>query len=409
MVAKDNGYGVTGGVPDATMHGISPVNAAGSYVPAAALTYAGQFLSPGDVVLIEQQTPGPAGGALYVPIEWNQASFDAIQALGALGIVVMETGGNGGEDLDSAPMAGRFDRAVRDSGAIIGGAGGSATRSALSFSSYGTRVDLQGWGENITTTGGNGNLFSPSVARRYTRSFNGTSGAGPIVVNALVAVQSYLKATGRAPYTSAQLRELLRRTGTPQTGGRLIGPLPNLAAALRAIEVDAPTVTITPAGTAVSVAADDGWGSGISALEYRVRGGVWTPYAAAVAVPEGGVVEARATDANGNVGTASATLPEPPPLPAPPALALTLGPAASFGAFTPGIDRVYTASTGISYSRGAVLTVSAPGHLAGLAQPVGIAVSETAVTFTQAIGADEVLRTGDYSAVARFTLSSTTP
>ena len=242
MVGRDNGYGVTGGVPDATMRGISPTRArpqgGTTYNTAAALTYVGQFLKPGDVVLVEQQTPGPAGGTAYVPIEWTQANFDAIKGLGALGIIVMETGGNGGQDLDSAPMLGRFDRTVRDSGAIIGGAGSATTRAALNFSSYGTRVDLQGWGEHITTTGSGGNLFGgtapENLTRRYTRSFSGTSGAGPIVVNAIAAVQSYLKATGRPVYDSAKMRDLLRRTGTPATGTRIMGPLPNLAAALEA-------------------------------------------------------------------------------------------------------------------------------------------------------------------------------
>ena len=155
----------------------------------------------------------------------------------------METGGNGGEDLDSAPMLGRFDRAVRDSGAIIGGAGDCATRAALNFSSYGTRVDLQGWGSNITTTGSGGNLFGgtapENVIRRYTRSFSGTSGAGPIVTNAIVAVQSYLKATGQGVYTAADARAAARDRHAADRDA-LVGPLPNVAAALRAIEVDAP-------------------------------------------------------------------------------------------------------------------------------------------------------------------------
>ena len=100
----------------------------------------------------------------------------------------------------------------------------------MNFSSHGTRVDLQGWGNNITTTGGNGNLqggtAAANVLRRYARTFGGTSGAGPIVTNAVVAVQSYLKATGQGVYTAAQMTELLRRTGTSQTGTRLVGPLP---------------------------------------------------------------------------------------------------------------------------------------------------------------------------------------
>ena len=66
MVGKDNGFGVTGGVPDASMHGISPTRARATgspqYIPSAALVYVAQFLSPGDVVLLEQQTVGPNGG-----------------------------------------------------------------------------------------------------------------------------------------------------------------------------------------------------------------------------------------------------------------------------------------------------------------------------------------------------------
>lgn len=403
LVAKDNGFGVTGGVPDATLHAISPAPAAGGYDPTGALLRVAPLLSPGDVVLIEQQAVGPGGGLKYVPLEYHDSVFDAIKALTALGIVVMETGGNGGENLDGAGML-KFNRAIRDSGAIIGGAGSSTTREALGFSSYGSRVDLQGWGEQIATTGGNGDLFAAPVTRRYTRSFNGTSGAAPIVVNALVAVQSYLKATGRAPYTSAQLRDLLRRTGTPQTGAKQIGPLPNLKAALREIEVDAPELTLTRAGRTITLTADDGWGTGVQTLEYRVDNGAWTPYTAPFSAPELSGVQARAIDGNGNTATAALR---------PGALTLTLGPAPSFGAFAPGIDRVYSATTSATFTPGAVLTVSAHGRLsnggAQLAQAPQVSVAGSTVTLTQAIGAGEVLRTGSYSAPLTFTLDTETP
>jgi subtilisin family serine protease len=111
----------------------------------------------------------------------------------------------------------------------------------LSFSVYGSRVDLQGWGQNITTTGSNGNLQGgtapANINIRYTRSFGGTSGAGPIVTGAVVAIQSYLKATGRAVRTAKQVGDLLKSTGTPQGGdvSQRIGPLPNLDAALAAV------------------------------------------------------------------------------------------------------------------------------------------------------------------------------
>ena len=260
MAAKDNGIGVTGGVPDVSMNGISPTrrnaNGSTSYVPAAALTYVAQFLSPGDVVLIEQQTVGPNGGTRYVPLEWQQSS-----------------------------MLGRFDRTVRDSGAIVVGAGSSNTaHTSLSFSSWGTRLDLQGVGQNVTTTGFNGNLFGGTAPEnlnmRYTRSFSGTSSSGPIVANAVVAVQSYLKATGRL-WTATQISNLLKSTGTPQGDpAHRVGEFPNIAAALKAIEVDKPTSSASfAADGTLTLTGDDGWGSGVARLEYRTDGGEWTTYA----------------------------------------------------------------------------------------------------------------------------------
>jgi hypothetical protein len=245
LVADDNSFGVTGGVPDAAMFGISPIqrlsSGGTSYRPAASLTHLSTILTRGDAVLIEQQTVGPNGGTRYVPLEWIQSVFDAFRVLNGLGVVVVETGGNGGENLDAAAFQGRFNRSVRDSGAIIVGAGSSTTHSRLSFSVYGSRVDLQGWGHNITTTGSNGNLQGgttpANINIRYTRSFGGTSGAGPIVTGAVVAIQSYLKASGRTLWTARQLRDLLNSTGTPQGGdtSQRIGPLPNLRAALIAV------------------------------------------------------------------------------------------------------------------------------------------------------------------------------
>jgi hypothetical protein len=110
----------------------------------------------------------------------------------------------------------------------------------------------------------------------------------------------------------------------------------------------------------------------------------------------------------------------------PPTLSLTVG-AASFGAFTPGIDRDYTTSTTanvVSSAGDAALSVSDPGHLANgafsLPSPLEVALSKTAwtgpvsndpvsVAFKQHIGAGDALRTGTYSTTLTFTLSTTTP
>jgi hypothetical protein len=441
MAAKDNGYGVTGGVPDASMNGISPTrrnaNGSTSYVPAAALTYVAQFLSPGDAVLIEQQTVGPNGGTRYVPLEWQQSSFDAMKMLNGLGVIVVETGGNGSENLDAANMLGRFDRSVRDSGAIIVGAGSSNTaHTSLSFSSWGTRMDLQGVGQNVTTTGFNGNLFGGSAPEnlniRYTRSFSGTSSSGPIVTNAVVAVQSYLKATGRL-WTADQISTLLKATGQPQGDpAHRVGEFPDIAAALKKIEVDAPATaaSFAPDGT-LTLTGDDGWGSGVERIEYRTDGGDWTTYTGPFK-PTGHVLEHRAVDKNGNVGTASSiTLAVDTPgsvggsVPA--TLSLTLGGPANFGAFTPGLAKSYTASTTAlvtSTAGDATLAVSDPGHLMNgtFSLPQRLSVSGAPRTwsgpvsndsfplvFTQGIGANDALRTGAYSTTLTFTLSTVTP
>ncbi len=111
----------------------------------------------------------------------------------------------------------------------------------------------------------------------------------------------------------------------------------------------------------------------------------------------------------------------------PATLSLTLGTPATFGAFTPGVAKEYTATTDanvISTAGDAALSVSDPGHLTNgafsLPQPLQVAFSKTAwtapvsndkvtLTFKQAIGANDALRTGTYSKTLTFTLSTTTP
>ncbi len=130
----------------------------------------------------------------------------------------------------------------------------------------------------------------------------------------------------------------------------------------------------------------------------------------------GDAVPALSTDAEGGAGgTVPATL------------ALTLGAPATFGTFTPGMEKEYTASMTanvISTAGDAALTVSDPGHLTNgafsLPQPLQVAFSKSAwttpvsndpvaITFKQAIGATDALRTGSYSRTLTFTLSTTTP
>jgi hypothetical protein len=105
----------------------------------------------------------------------------------------------------------------------------------------------------------------------------------------------------------------------------------------------------------------------------------------------------------------------------------TLGGPASFGTFTPGVAKDYTAATSatvLSTAGDAALTVSDPGHLTNgafaLPSPLEVAVSkgswsapvsndDVAIAFKQHVGAGDGLRTGVYSRTLTFTLSTTAP
>ena len=109
-------------------------------------------------------------------------------------------------------------------------------RSRLDFSNFGSVVDAQGWGREVTTTG-YGDLQGGSsihVNEWYTDQFSGTSSASPIVVGAIAAVQGTLRAKSRIPPSPIRARDLLRTTGSPQTDGpgrpatQRIGNRPNL-------------------------------------------------------------------------------------------------------------------------------------------------------------------------------------
>jgi hypothetical protein len=195
-------------------------------------------LRRGDVIVIEQQSgvcgrSCGAGQAYCGPLEGMQSVFDAISTATANGHVVVEAAGNGNVDLDSAACGATFNRSVRDSGAIIVGAGSPADRSRLSFSSYGSRVDVQGWGQNVTTTG-YGDAFDPSSdeRQRYTTAFAGTSSATSIVAGVALSVQGARLACGLPPLTSTQMRAALSSSGTSQRipAAGHIGPLPNIGA-----------------------------------------------------------------------------------------------------------------------------------------------------------------------------------
>jgi hypothetical protein len=244
MIATNDTKGVTGICWGAGV-GLAPANTTNlGYNLPNAIMLAVADGTAGDVILIEQQAcvcglPCPSDCSKGCgPVEFNAPTFAAIQAAVAAGFVVVEAAGNGNVNLDQAACGTTFDRTVQDSGAIIVGAGqppgSGADRQREAFSTYGSRVDVQGWGSGVTTTGygtsymnaddpGNANFW-------YTAGFNGTSSASPIVAGAAVDLQGIATLRFGAPLQPFQIRELLTLTGSPQEGNtkKHIGPRPDL-------------------------------------------------------------------------------------------------------------------------------------------------------------------------------------
>ncbi len=254
-----NGIGVVGISPDA----IVSASSFNDQTSSQAIKAAADKLRAGDIILLEIHRPGPnapnprRGQLGYIPVEWWPDDFDAIRYAVGKGIIVVEAAGNGFQNLDDAIYSTRptgFPASWRNpfvlsnpqSGAVIVGAGAppkgtngndrGADRSRLDFSNFGARVDVQGWGEDVTTTG-YGNLQGGSNADlHYTAGFNGTSSASPIIVGAIAATQGVLRARGHRILNSDKARLLTRSCGSPQqdTTGRpasqRIGMRPDLRA-----------------------------------------------------------------------------------------------------------------------------------------------------------------------------------
>jgi hypothetical protein len=266
IAAGENGYGMIGAASDVKYGVASALNP--GYSVANAVSAACASLSAGDVILIEQHAHGPASGLgctcncgqfEYVAMEYWQAEFDAMHNATALGVNVVEAAGNGSMNLDSAIYGGNFNRAVRDSGAIVVGAGTSFGGNAPEcWTNYGSRVDVHGWGDSVATLG-YGDLAMVNGAgdsnQFYTSTFSGTSSASPIAVSAVADVQGARIAHGLGVATTSAMRSLLVSTGTPQAGANHIGPLPNLHAALDSLGIK-PKAEFVWTATAASLAGD---------------------------------------------------------------------------------------------------------------------------------------------------------
>jgi hypothetical protein len=164
--------------------------------------------------------------------------FDQIQTSTGNGVVVVEAAGNGGRDLDHPDFMGTFDLAVQDSGAIMVGGSEPETRVPVCTLNSGSRVNVHSWGEGVVTTFKNGSiLWGENLCNVYDH-FNGTSSASAIVAGAVASLQGVAQANLAYRLDPLTLRQVLVDTGTPQAAGpfgELIGPQPDLAAAIEEI------------------------------------------------------------------------------------------------------------------------------------------------------------------------------
>lgn len=246
MIADDNALGGIGIAPEAgpisvASHWDQTTNTSGFVAEAMVTTI--QTLSSGDIVIIEVQTTAPS--PFGAPTELVDDHFDAIRLASALGFIVFEAAGNGGQNLDTITNAGG-DQVLnpgsadfRDSGAIICGAAEDALPHNRAIwgggqsSSFGARVNCYGWGRNVVTAGyGDLDAGGGDVDKEYTGTFSGTSSATPIITGAGLIIQGMHLANTGARLSPAQMRLILSNpaTGTAQGGGVAgnIGVMPNL-------------------------------------------------------------------------------------------------------------------------------------------------------------------------------------
>ncbi len=142
-------------------------------------------LKHGDILLLEIELGGQ-------PLEYKFIFIELLNLATALGIVVIEPAGNGGQDLDQSvndevercgTLIYAFDRRSSDfidSGAIM--VGGCDNDRSLCISNYGNRIDCFSLAENVVTLG-NGNTIN--------RTFNGSSSASAIIAGVASVIQSY--------------------------------------------------------------------------------------------------------------------------------------------------------------------------------------------------------------------------
>lgn len=234
MYAADDGSGVKGGVYGAdAFYGYSEITEAGR---TGAILAAMDSLEAGDVIVYEMQAAGQYSNH-YCPADFKKPVWDVTKQVSDAGIIVVAAAGNGKQNLDW-PFYEEY-MARGDNGSIIVGAAERVGRKKASFTTFGSRVNLIGYGDWSIYTTGYGDLLNEGPHADYTKTFSGTSSSTPIVASAVIAVQSFSKKHIGKTLTPIEMRDLLIETGTPSGEGWTKNtPLPNVKAAIEKLIED---------------------------------------------------------------------------------------------------------------------------------------------------------------------------
>lgn len=281
--AQDNGIGVTGIVPTATLKplrgGVGGTLAVG-FLDLLYDNGGGKLIGDprGKVVVIEQQLPGPKTPSQLpttpdvsgtncpgcLPAEGYRLEFEAIQDLVNAGVIVIEAAGNGAISLDDPSniaqvcAGGCPNLASEDSGAVLVGASQGPNLKKLDASNSGKRVNTFAWGQGVVTTGYGDHPMSVAgnPNKAYTQQFGGTSAATAIIGGVAALVQEYAQKTvpheawQTVVFNSATIRALFTQAGVAQSDASgNIGKQPDVGTALSVITAGTvkPTLVTTDA------------------------------------------------------------------------------------------------------------------------------------------------------------------
>ena len=252
LFGHNGNYGITGLAHGAQQVWLYPEWQQSGYSRTNAITQALNNSAIGDIIVLEMQAYGFNGtvsNPRFVPAEYDFLVWNLTKALTDSGRIVVAAAGNGYQNLDSSDYQTYTN--YGDSGAIIVGGGTANTMHAIfppyvvsgvTYSStYGTRVDVQGWFENVKSTGAIPNSGFALVGNDFNQSymtFTGTSSATAQLGGVVTVLQSYYKSQTNNTLTSQQMRTILQNTGFPQGGdvSKNIGPFPNMLAALNFLQ-----------------------------------------------------------------------------------------------------------------------------------------------------------------------------